>query len=140
MSRRNLSRGDECVTDPPEAMREDAPGDPRCVTPRTPRRWRDDKRAKGFSRGGPRKGVAYEVELVKAALRGRVPEEACYPLRAVAVRFLLHPRNLYFRLRRHRIPYLIGPSDRPPGRQVMIPLSSLPLLQGVIWRLPGSRP
>ncbi len=124
------------MTDRPDVGQGDAPVVARCVTGRKPRRWQDDKRAKGFRRGGPRKGLAYEVERVRVRMQLAAGGEQRFPLWAVAVRFGLHPRNLYFRLRRHHVPYVIGPKDGSPGRQVWISESSLPLIGAMVWKLP----
>ena len=91
-------------------------------------------RAKGFTHGGPRKGVMYEV----ARLDAMVPEirefTQAIPLCIVAVRMLTSPRNLYFRVRRHKIPYLIGPKDSRPGFQVWLPLASIEQLVPLMFR------
>lgn len=53
----------------------------------------------------------------------------------VAKQFRLSQRNLSFRLRRHNIPYRIGPKDGSPGRQVWVPESSVPLIAEAVWKL-----
>ncbi len=94
-------------------------------------------RAKGFTHGGPRKGLPYQMERVRVATQ-HIPELGrSLPLSAVAVRLLIAPRNLYFRLRRHKIPYVLGPKDGRPGRQVWIPESSLERIAALVWKSRG---
>lgn len=89
-----------------------------------------------FKHGGARKGVAYQRERVRVEMQLAAGGEGEFPLWAVAWQWGLRPRNLYFRPLRHRIPYVIGPKDGPPGRQVWIPKSSLPRIKAMIWKLP----
>ncbi len=95
------------MTDRLEGMREDAHVVPRCVTPRTPRRWRDDKRAKGFSRGGPRKGVAYQMERVKVITPQCEEARQAYTLDSVALRLGHRRESLRSTLFRSGLPYLV---------------------------------
>src|SRR5574337_1705283 len=83
------------------------------------------KSAKGFSHGGPRRGVKWEEEQTRVALRRAGLEEQQFALWIVAKQLRIAQRNLYFRLRRHKIPYTIGPMEGPPGRQVYVPESSM---------------
>src|SRR5574337_451444 len=92
------------------------------------------KSAKGFSHGGPRRGIKWEEEQARVALQRAGLEEQQFPLWIVARQLRIDPRNLYFRLRRHRIPYWIGPKDGPPGRQAYLPESSMEPLLDVLWK------
>src|SRR5574337_80809 len=89
---------------------------------------------KRFSHGGPRKGVKWEEEQTRVALQRAGFEEQQFALWIVAKHLRVAPRNLYFRLRRHKIPYTIGPMNGPPGRQVYIPESSMPRVVEVVFR------
>ena len=61
------------------------------------------------------------------------------PLSALAILFGVNRTNLYFRVRRHKIPYIIGPKLFGSGEEMRLPRSSLPLLEAIIWKLPRSR-
>lgn len=92
------------------------------------------KSLKRFTHGGPRKGVKWEEEQARVALQRAGFEEQQFALWIVAKHLRVSPRNLYFRLRRHKIPYTIGPKDGSPGRQVCVPESSMPRVVEVVFR------
>lgn len=78
--------------------------------------------------------MAWEVEKARVALQIAGLDEQWFALRIVAKQMRLSPRNLYFRLRRHNIPYRIGPKSGSPGREVWVPEYSLPLILDVVWK------
>ncbi len=96
------------------------------------------RRASGFGHGGPRKGAAYELERARTMLRETRDHETSVPLSALAILFGVNRTNLYFRVRRHKIPYIIGPKLFGPREENRLPQSSFPLLESVIWKLPRS--
>ncbi len=96
------------------------------------------KRPSGFAHGGARKGVAYELERAMTMLRETREYRTSVPLSVLAILFGVDRTNLYFRVRRHKIPYIIGPKPFGRGEEMRLPRSSLPLLEAIIWKLPRS--
>jgi len=97
------------------------------------------KRLSGFGHGGARKGLAYELERTLTMLRETREYRTSVPLSVLAILFGVDRTNLYFRVRRHKIPYIIGPKPFGRGEEMRLPRSSLRLLEAIIWKLPRSR-
>jgi len=116
LSCRDPSSGEgECVTDRPDVAGGDASIVAGCVTRRKPRRWQDDKRAKGFRRGGPRKGFGYEMERLRVISPECEEAKQAYPLTMVAKRIGYKRASLKVILCKSGLPYLLVKEGPGPG-------------------------
>jgi len=84
-----------------------------------------------FTHGGPRKGVTYDLLCLLADSPGLRAYRDSYPLRLVAAAWGLTPTNLYYRLYRHKIPYVVGPGYGG-RREVRVPAASLPAVEAML--------
>ena len=87
-----------------------------------------------WPRGGPREGVAYQVERLRVYAGEALPAEPMFPLRLLCVPLMTSPMGLYFRVRRGKIPYVLGPTEQSARNQVWLPLSSVRLLIADVYR------
>lgn len=101
--------------------------------------WKRRKRGKGFANGGPRKGVAYEVERVRVVTPECEEARRAYPLAAVCVRFRQTRASLRWTLWKSDLPYLVVLGG-PGGKSIYVPRSTLEALVARKIRRVGNWP